>query len=350
MNCKTNLTTRTSPYSATVLRITLCVCFIGACSLAHAANITWSGQLAGSDVDGGGAIYSGVAIGTDFSGAIDDVTFNGFFTDGTTRTSFDCCIGEAVGLLVANNDPLEEDFHEVLNSLAGTNFVEGDPVDVIGLGGGKVTSGGGSIQFELVFVFDADVFDDDSLDNYPPNLDDVLITLFFIGEVDDQGEEIYFALGVVDEINFAEDVFQINAAISDAWFFPGTSGQGFFIIVWEDQKLVFLAWFTYDTERPPEDVTALLGEPGHRWLTALGPFEGDTALLDIFLSSGMVFDSAEPPVTTEQLEGATIEIVWTDCKTGLVKYNFPTLGLMGEIPIQRIVEDKVAACEAAQAQ
>ncbi len=69
----------------------------------------------------------------------------------------------------------------------------------------------------------------------------------------------------------AEDPIVINAAMSDAWFFPDTSGQGFFIIVWEDQKLVFLAWFTYDTERPPAEVIAMLGEPGHRWLTALGP-------------------------------------------------------------------------------
>jgi len=152
------------------------------------------------------------------------------------------------------------------------------------------------------------------------------------------------------DCNAGTQDFTINAAISDAWFFPDTSGQGFFIIVWEDSKLVFLAWFTYDTERPPEDVSAFLGEPGHRWLTALGPYEGDTAVLDTFVSSGMIFDSAEPPVTTEQLEGATIEIVWTDCKTGLVKYNIPSLGLMGEIPIQRIVEDRVAACEAAQAQ
>ena len=139
--------------------------------------------------------------------------------------------------------------------------------------------------------------------------------------------------------------FQINAAKSDAWFFPDTSGQGFFIIVWEDQKLVFLAWFTYDTDRPPQDVTALLGEPGHRWLTALGPYEGDTALLDVFLSSGMVFDSAEPAVTTEQLEGATIEIVWSSCEEGVVKYDIPSLGLSGEIPIQRIVLDNVPLCE-----
>ncbi len=144
--------------------------------------------------------------------------------------------------------------------------------------------------------------------------------------------------------------FQINAAMSDAWFFPGTNGQGFFIIVWEVQKLVFLAWFTYDTERPPEDVTAIFGEPGHRWVTALGPYEGDTALLDVFLSRGMILDSSVPAVTTEQLEGATIEIVWTGCNEGLVTYNIPSLGLSGAIPIERIVLDKVPACEAAQAQ
>ena len=142
--------------------------------------------------------------------------------------------------------------------------------------------------------------------------------------------------------------FLINAAISDAWFFPDTAGQGFFIIVWEDSKLVFLAWFTYDTERPPEDVMAILGEPGHRWITALGPYDGDSALLDIFLSSGMILDSAEPPVTTEQLEGATIWITWSSCEKGVLEYNIPSLELSGEIPIQRIVDDNVAACEAAQ--
>ena len=114
--------------------------------------------------------------------------------------------------------------------------------------------------------------------------------------------------------------------------------------------MVFLAWFTYDTERPPQDVTALLGEPGHRWLTALGPYDGDSALLDVFLSSGMIFDSGEPEVTTEQLEGASIWITWSSCEEGVLTYDIPSLGLSGEIPIQRIVDDNVAACEAAQAQ
>jgi hypothetical protein len=144
-------------------------------------------------------------------------------------------------------------------------------------------------------------------------------------------------------------VFTINAAMSDAWYFPDTDGQGFLIIVWETKKLIFLSWFTYDTERPPDDVSAILGEPGHRWLTALGSYEGDTALLDVFLSKGMIFDSAEPPVETEQYEGASIEIIWTDCSEAVLKYNIPTLELSGEIPIQRIVLDHVAACQAAQA-
>ena len=148
----------------------------------------------------------------------------------------------------------------------------------------------------------------------------------------------------------AVDPFLINAAISDAWFFQDTAGQGFFIIVWEESKTIFLSWFTYDTVRPPDDVSAILGEPGHRWLTALGPYEGDTALLDVFLSSGMVFDSGVPPVDTVQYPGATIEIVWTSCTAGIVKYDIPSLNLMGEVPIQRIAEDKVPACQAAQPQ
>ena len=145
-----------------------------------------------------------------------------------------------------------------------------------------------------------------------------------------------------------EATFLVNSAISDAWYFPETAGQGFLIIVWEEQALVFLAWFTYDTERPPEDVIANLGEPGHRWLTALGPYEDDTALLDVFLSTGMVFDSADPPVDTTLYPDSTIEIVWSGCNAAVLKYDIPSLGLMGEVPIERIVLDNVAACEAAQ--
>lgn len=143
--------------------------------------------------------------------------------------------------------------------------------------------------------------------------------------------------------------FLINAAISDAWYYPPTSGQGFFIIVWPKIELVFLSWFTYETERPPENVTAILGDPGHRWLTALGPYSGDTAVLDVFLSSGGVFDSEQPPVTTDQTPIGTITITWNGCNAGILNYDITSLGLTGEIPIERVASSNIAACEAAQA-
>jgi hypothetical protein len=93
--------------------------------------------------------------------------------------------------------------------------------------------------------------------------------------------------------------FKINPGLNDAWFNPATNGQGFLITVFPEIKQMFLAWFTYDTERPPEDVTAMLGGPGQRWLTAQGPYEGDTANLTIFVTEGGVFDAAEPAATGE---------------------------------------------------
>ncbi len=145
----------------------------------------------------------------------------------------------------------------------------------------------------------------------------------------------------------AGNTFLINNAISDAWFDPATDGQGFFIVVWEGSSFVFLSWFTYDTQRPPADVVAMLGEPGHRWLTAQGTYSGDTATLDVFVSSGGTFDSATPEVTNVQ--DGTITITWTDCNSGILTYDIPSQSLSGEILIQRIVLSNVTACESAQA-
>jgi len=140
----------------------------------------------------------------------------------------------------------------------------------------------------------------------------------------------------------------INAGMTDAWLDPATAGQGFFIIVWEGIEFIFLSWFTFDTERPPEDVMAIFGEPGHRWVTAQGPYDGDTATLDVFLSTGGVFDSEEPEIETDPEPIGTITIKWTSCTAGTLTYNIPSLGLMGEIPIERIVLNNVPLCEAGQ--
>ena len=137
----------------------------------------------------------------------------------------------------------------------------------------------------------------------------------------------------------------INSGINDAWYNPATNGQGFLITVLPDVEQMFVAWFTYDTERPPEDVTAMLGEPGHRWLTAQGPYLGDTANLTVFVTDGGVFDAAEPAATTDPAGDGTMTIEFANCANGLVSYEIASLGISGEIPIERIALDNVSLCE-----
>ena len=143
----------------------------------------------------------------------------------------------------------------------------------------------------------------------------------------------------------AEPSIAINVGMADAWYNPATAGQGFFIVVWEETGLIFLSWFTYDTERPPEDVTAILGEPGHRWLTAQGTFSGNSATLDVNMTSGGVFDSNDPPADSTEKVG-TLTITWTDCENAVLVYNLSSPMVSGEIPLQRVVPENAKVCEA----
>jgi hypothetical protein len=139
--------------------------------------------------------------------------------------------------------------------------------------------------------------------------------------------------------------FKINSGLNDAWFNPATPGQGILIAVFPDIMQMFVAWFTYDTQRPPGDVTAILGGPGQRWLTAQGPIVGDTANLTLFLTEGGVFDAATPPATTDPAGDGTMTVEFASCSEGLVTYEIDSLDLSGEIPIERIALDNIALCE-----
>ena len=144
----------------------------------------------------------------------------------------------------------------------------------------------------------------------------------------------------VEEVND----FLINPGLNDAWYYPVTNGQGFLIIVFPLREELFLAWFTYDTVRPDDSITAMLGEPGHRWLTAQGPYTGNKAVLDIVVSEGGIFDSGTPAPTTRP--DGTIIVEFNDCKAGTITYDIPSVDRQGVIPIERIVPDNVALCEA----
>lgn len=143
-----------------------------------------------------------------------------------------------------------------------------------------------------------------------------------------------------------EPAFAINPGMNDAWFNPATNGQGMFVTVFPDQGTLFLSWFTYDVARPEPGTPAILGEPGHRWLTAQGPYSVDRARLEVNLSSGGVFDAAEPEVEPPAPYG-TIDLRWTDCRYAMLAYDLPAAG-RGAVPLRRIVPDNVALCEALQ--
>ena len=139
----------------------------------------------------------------------------------------------------------------------------------------------------------------------------------------------------------------MNAGLNDAWYNPLTDGQGFFITVFPVLNLVNLAWFTYDTELPEDESIANLGSAGHRWLTALGPIEGDTAVLNIDIASGGLFDTAtEVEHTDPPGSDGTIILSFSDCNSGLIEYDIPSINRQGSVPIQRVANDNIALCEA----
>ena len=145
-------------------------------------------------------------------------------------------------------------------------------------------------------------------------------------------------------------LFTMNAGLNDAWFYPETNGQGFFITVFPNIGYVSLAWFTYDTELPPPDATANLGDAGHRWLTAIGPFSGNSATMNIELTSGGIFDTATEILRTDPPgSDGTIYLEFQNCNSGSVEYDIPSINRRGLVPIQRVANDNILICDALRA-
>ena len=143
------------------------------------------------------------------------------------------------------------------------------------------------------------------------------------------------------------NAFRINAGLNDAWYNPETSGQGFFITVFPEIGYVSLAWFTYDTEFPPIDATANLGDPGHRWLTAVGPIDGNQALMNIEMTSGGLFDTASEITRTDPPgSDGTILLTFDSCNSGTIEYDIPSINRHGIVPIKRVANDNIVLCEA----
>ncbi|MDX2418217.1 MAG: hypothetical protein QNK19_12220 [Xanthomonadales bacterium] len=150
----------------------------------------------------------------------------------------------------------------------------------------------------------------------------------------------------IDEILADIEASRINAGLNDAWYNPDTDGQGFFTNVFPGLGIVSLAWFTYDTEPPADDMTANLGDPAHRWITAVGPIVGNQVLMDIEMTSGGLFDNAtEIQRTDPPGSDGTIILTFTSCNSGTVEYDIPSINRHGTVFIQRVANDNIELCE-----
>ena len=179
---------------------------------------------------------------------------------------------------------------------------------------------------------------------------DYTITDFNNGKFITEANLVMTAVSKKD-VTTEPESFVMNPGLNDAWFNPITEGLGFFITVFPDLNYVSLAWFTYDTDLPAEDETANLGSPGHRWLTAIGPIEGDTAVLNIDIATGGLFDTAtEVEHTDPPGSDGTITLTFSGCDSGLVEYNIPSIDRQGSVPIERVAGDNISLCEALTAE
>jgi len=141
------------------------------------------------------------------------------------------------------------------------------------------------------------------------------------------------------------NTFIINAGLNDAWVSATAAFQGLFFTVYEDLGLFFLAWFTFDTVPPGMDAVATFGAADTRWVTGAGTYSGNSVTVNVELTSGGVFNAAQPMANQTPGYG-TITIVFNGCNEAKLTYNFPGLGLSGQMTLTRVVTDNVALCEA----
>ncbi len=171
-----------------------------------------------------------------------------------------------------------------------------------------------------------------------------IVTLFAIGEGVNQPLGIYatFGDGSSADIALEQPFTTLNQGLNGSWFNQATDGQGMFIEVFPELGTMFVAWFTYDTTFPDGDETAVVGDSNHRWYTAQGEYDGTSAELTLFLSTGGIFDQ-DNVVTTEP--AGTFSIDFDDCRQASVSYSIDGSGLTGDIPLTRISGSTIAFCE-----
>ncbi len=137
--------------------------------------------------------------------------------------------------------------------------------------------------------------------------------------------------------------FTMNGGLNDAWYYPLTAGQGFFVSVYPALETVFVSWMSYDTVLPADGTVSHLGDAGQRWLVAEGKYVGNRAELTVYSTSGGAFDKVGPPV--EMKYTGQMVLQFDDCARGSVWYVLEPLWGGNMMPIERVVPGNTQVCE-----
>ena len=138
------------------------------------------------------------------------------------------------------------------------------------------------------------------------------------------------------EPGFSQD-FEINQGLSGGWFEAATTGQGLYLEVYPPRNLIHLGWFTY---LPAGEITDPDSPMSQHWYTALGEYEGSTATLTVYETSGGRFDLPQSPLTVEVGE---ISLVFESCDQATMTYEIAGQNLTGEFELIRLASS--ALCE-----
>ena len=125
----------------------------------------------------------------------------------------------------------------------------------------------------------------------------------------------------------------INAGHAGAWFNPVTPGQGFLIDIEPQSQFIFIAWFTFDATGGKG---GQLPGAGNRWFTAQGNYDGSTATIDLFATTGGALNAADD-VETDTI--GSVQFTVSSCIDATLAYEFSSLGFSAEIPITKLLGD-----------
>jgi hypothetical protein len=113
--------------------------------------------------------------------------------------------------------------------------------------------------------------------------------------------------------------FEIIPGISGSWYDPGRDGEGYNFEVLDDPSgyLLYAYYYTYD------DVG------NQMWVTGTGPVNGDTAVVEMLVTSGAKFGDAFRKEDVMRQEWGTMTFKFSSCAAGSVD----TVSSMGNFSV-----------------